>query len=124
MTADAPSGAGTTGVPPELAASRAAQAEEPGRITLIDLDPDDGSLEGTQVALDPEGASASAVPVTTAGGEDSVRAALASGEPEVAVRGGRLFASRMTHVESPVPNGEAFPALRAGGKDADNSAGP
>ncbi|MEZ7125719.1 SDR family NAD(P)-dependent oxidoreductase [Nonomuraea sp. AD125B] len=87
---------------------RAAQAEEPGRITLIDLDPE---LEGAQ---------ASAVPVTTDGGEDGlqggVRTALALGEPEVALRGGRLWASRMTHIASP---GGAFPSPGAAGQDAD-----
>ncbi|MEU6731564.1 type I polyketide synthase [Nonomuraea wenchangensis] len=93
---------------------RAAQAEEPGRITLIDLDPE---LPGTQ------GASASAVPVTIDGGEDGlpggVRAALALGEPEVALRGGRLWASRMTHIASPDPDGGAFPSPGAAGQDAD-----
>ncbi|MGW2149808.1 SDR family NAD(P)-dependent oxidoreductase [Nonomuraea bangladeshensis] len=87
---------------------RAAQAEEPGRITLIDLDPE---LEGAQ---------ASAVPVTIDGGEDGlqggVRTALALGEPEVALRGGRLWASRMTHIASP---GGAFPPPGAAGQDAD-----
>ncbi|MGA4991470.1 SDR family NAD(P)-dependent oxidoreductase [Nonomuraea bangladeshensis] len=87
---------------------RAAQAEEPGRITLIDLDPE---LEGAQ---------ASAVPVTIDGGEDGlqggVRTALALGEPEVALRGGRLWASRMTHIASP---GGAFPSPGAAGQDAD-----
>ncbi|MET8993450.1 type I polyketide synthase, partial [Nonomuraea wenchangensis] len=103
---------------------RAAQAEEPGRITLIDLDPE---LEGAQSALGTERASASAVPVTIDGGEDGladgVRAALALGEPEVALRGGQLWASRMTHLASPDPDGGASPspgaAGQAGGKDAD-----
>ncbi|WP_240778138.1 acyltransferase domain-containing protein, partial [Nonomuraea basaltis] len=106
---------------------RAAQAEEPGRITLIDLDPDDGSLEGAQIALGGEGASASAMPVITVGGEDrlagGVRAALACGEPEVALRGGRLWGSRMTQAASPDPDGGASSSLGAagqvGGKDAD-----
>ncbi|MFF0772382.1 SDR family NAD(P)-dependent oxidoreductase [Nonomuraea wenchangensis] len=103
---------------------RAAQAEEPGRITLIDLDPE---LEGAQSALGTEGASASAVPVTIDGGEDGlaggVRAALALGEPEVALRGGQLWASRMTHLASPDPDGGSSPspgaAGQVGGKDAD-----
>ncbi|MEU4510446.1 type I polyketide synthase [Nonomuraea wenchangensis] len=93
---------------------RAAQAEEPGRITLIDLDPE---LEGAQ------GASTSAVPVAIDGGEDGlaggVRAALALGEPEVALRGGRLWASRMTHLTSPDPDGGASPSPGAAGQDTD-----
>ncbi|MEV5561246.1 type I polyketide synthase [Nonomuraea wenchangensis] len=99
---------------------RAAQAEEPGRITLIDLDPE---AEDAQAALGEEGASASAVPVTINGSEDGlsggVRAALATGEPEVALRGGRLWASRMTHIASPDQDGGAFSPGQVGGKDAD-----
>ncbi|MEV4547948.1 type I polyketide synthase [Nonomuraea wenchangensis] len=53
---------------------RAAQSEEPGRITLVDLDPD---LAGAQVT---DGMSA---------------AALRSGEPQVALRGDRLWAPRL-----------------------------
>ncbi|MET8146681.1 type I polyketide synthase, partial [Sphaerisporangium sp. NPDC005288] len=105
---------------------RAAQAEEPGRITLIDLDPDDVSLEDAQVALGPDGASASAVPAAADGGEDGfadgVRAALARGEPEVAVRGGRLWVSRMTHLASPGPEGgisSSGEAGQVGGADAE-----
>ncbi|MFC7388448.1 acyltransferase domain-containing protein, partial [Sphaerisporangium rhizosphaerae] len=105
---------------------RAAQAEEPGRITLIDLDPDDVSLEDAQVALGPEGVSASAVPAAVDGGEDGfaggVRAALACGEPEVAVRGGRLWVSRMTHLASPGPEGgisSSGEAGQVGGEDAE-----
>ncbi|MET8993151.1 type I polyketide synthase [Nonomuraea wenchangensis] len=53
---------------------RAAQSEEPGRITLIDLDPD---LPGAQVT------------------DDTSAAALRSGEPQVALRGDRLWAPRL-----------------------------
>ncbi|MED7930608.1 type I polyketide synthase [Nonomuraea sp. LP-02] len=53
---------------------RAAQSEEPGRITLIDLDPD---LPGAQVT------------------DDASAAALRSGEPQVALRGDRLWAPRL-----------------------------
>ena len=99
---------------------RAAQAEEPGRITLVDLDPE---AQDAQAAFGEEGASASAVPVTIDGSEDGlsggVRAALASGEPEVALRDGRLWASRMTHITSPDPDGGAFSPGKVGGKDAD-----
>ncbi|WP_378789687.1 SDR family NAD(P)-dependent oxidoreductase [Nonomuraea fastidiosa] len=66
---------------------RAAQAEDPGRITLIDLAPN---------ALSKNGASAGDDNLLTA----DVRAALASGEPEVALRHGRLWVSRMTHATS------------------------
>ncbi|SDL53403.1 type I polyketide synthase, partial [Nonomuraea jiangxiensis] len=63
---------------------RAAQAEEPGRITLIDLDPrqqsarDAASSGGTPVAPDGETA-----------------ALLRSGEPQVALRDDRLWAPRL-----------------------------
>ncbi|MEU6731570.1 type I polyketide synthase, partial [Nonomuraea wenchangensis] len=53
---------------------RAAQSEEPGRITLIDLDPD---LAGAQVT------------------DSASAAALRSGEPQVALRGDRLWAPRL-----------------------------
>ncbi|MFG1701543.1 SDR family NAD(P)-dependent oxidoreductase, partial [Nonomuraea sp. NPDC049309] len=66
---------------------RAAQAEDPGRITLIDLAPN---------TLGANGASAGDENLLTA----DVRAALVSGEPEVALRGGRLWVSRMTHAPS------------------------
>ncbi|MEV4117201.1 SDR family NAD(P)-dependent oxidoreductase, partial [Nonomuraea sp. NPDC049695] len=91
---------------------RAAQSEEPGRITLIDLDPNDSVLEDdAQVAPGSEGASASSVPAGVDGGgdglADGVRAALASGEPEVALRGGGLWVPRLSHVESVDPDGGA-----------------
>ncbi|MFG1693936.1 SDR family NAD(P)-dependent oxidoreductase, partial [Nonomuraea sp. NPDC049309] len=63
---------------------RAAQAEEPGRITLVDVE---------------------------AAGDD-VAAALASGEPEVALRGGRVWVPRLKRVEPsspPVPDGAVWP---------------
>ncbi|MFF0772383.1 SDR family NAD(P)-dependent oxidoreductase [Nonomuraea wenchangensis] len=53
---------------------RAAQSEEPGRITLIDLDPD---LPGAQVT------------------DDASAAALRSGEPQVALRGDRPWVPRL-----------------------------
>ncbi|MFC7386748.1 type I polyketide synthase, partial [Sphaerisporangium rhizosphaerae] len=88
---------------------RAAQSEEPGRITLVDLEPGEGSLEGVRAALGSDGASASAVPAAVDGGEDGfaggVRAALACGEPEVAVRGGGLWVPRLSHVDSVDPEG-------------------
>ncbi|WP_202639007.1 acyltransferase domain-containing protein, partial [Bailinhaonella thermotolerans] len=67
---------------------RSAQAEEPGRITLVDLDPDDAA----PAALDPDEPSAGAVPDEDL--PEGVRAALACGEPEVAVRGGRVWVPR------------------------------
>ncbi|WP_433274721.1 SDR family NAD(P)-dependent oxidoreductase [Actinosynnema sp. CS-041913] len=68
---------------PDLAAApvwglvRSAQAENPGRVVLVDLDP--------------------------AGGPDDVADALATGEPQVAVRGGGLLAPRLTRA---IPAGE------------------
>ncbi|MEV5556853.1 type I polyketide synthase [Nonomuraea wenchangensis] len=56
---------------------RAAQAENPGRIALVDLETDSGEVA------------------------DAVAAALASGEPEVALRGGRLWVPRLRRVTSP-----------------------
>ncbi|MEV5330057.1 type I polyketide synthase [Nonomuraea sp. NPDC052634] len=55
---------------------RAAQAENPGRITLVDVE--------------------------SAG--DGVAAALASGEPEVALRGGRVWVPRLKRVEPSSPS--------------------
>jgi thioesterase domain-containing protein/acyl carrier protein len=69
---------------------RAAQAEEPGRITLIDLGPgqqsarDAASSGGTPVVPTPDGASAA-----------EVAAVLRSGEPQVALRDDRLWAPRL-----------------------------
>ncbi|MGW4644904.1 SDR family NAD(P)-dependent oxidoreductase, partial [Sphaerisporangium sp. NPDC004334] len=104
---------------------RAAQSEEPGRITLVDLEPGEGSLEGVRVALGSDGASASAVPAAVDGGEErlagGVRAALACGEPEVAVRGDALWVPRLSHVSSVDPEGGASTpggAGQAGGADA------
>ncbi|WP_410586252.1 type I polyketide synthase [Amycolatopsis sp. lyj-23] len=54
---------------------RAAQAEHPGRFVLLDLDPD----------LEADAASAAMIP-----------AALATGEPQLAIRGGGLLAARLT----------------------------
>ncbi|MET8162617.1 type I polyketide synthase, partial [Sphaerisporangium sp. NPDC005289] len=96
---------------------RAAQSEEPGRITLVDLEGDTETAPG-EVA--PAGAS-----LGRSGDEvtDAVAAALACGEPEAAVRGGRLWVSRMTHVASPDLDGGVFPSLgeagQVGGEDAE-----
>ncbi|WP_202638982.1 type I polyketide synthase [Bailinhaonella thermotolerans] len=61
---------------------RSAQAEEPGRITLVDLDPGGDPPSGPD-------------PVVTA--------ALGRGEPEVAVRGGRMWVPRLTRAEPSTP---------------------
>ncbi|MFC7382686.1 type I polyketide synthase, partial [Sphaerisporangium rhizosphaerae] len=95
---------------------RAAQSEEPGRITLVDLESDTETAPG-EVA--PAGAS-----LGRRGDEvtDAVAAALACGEPEVAVRGGRLWVSRMTHLASPGPEGgisSSGEAGQVGGEDAE-----
>ncbi|MER6448188.1 type I polyketide synthase [Streptomyces venezuelae] len=61
---------------------RSAQSENPGRIVLVDVDADGDLREG-------------------------VSAALASGEPEVAVRGGALLVPRLARAAAPV--GEPVP---------------
>ncbi|WP_276615497.1 type I polyketide synthase, partial [Nonomuraea basaltis] len=97
---------------------RAAQAEHPGRITLVDLETDAETAPG-EVAL--AGASLGR---SGDGVADAVAAALACGEPEVALRGGRLWVPRLGRVVSPgledvasswlAPGG----AGRVGGEDA------
>ncbi|MFF0772390.1 SDR family NAD(P)-dependent oxidoreductase [Nonomuraea wenchangensis] len=66
---------------------RAAQAENPGRITLVDLDTGAETAAGEVASLSRSG--------------DAVAAALASGEPEVALRGGQLWVPRLRRVASP-----------------------
>nr|AXL06588.1 polyketide synthase [uncultured bacterium] len=63
---------------------RAAQAENPDRIVLVDLDP--ASLDGAEAVLGP---------------------VLASGEPQVAVRGGALSVPRLTRAIGDVPGAPA-----------------
>ncbi|MFC7388444.1 acyltransferase domain-containing protein, partial [Sphaerisporangium rhizosphaerae] len=72
---------------------RAAQAEEPGRITLIDLDPDDVSLEDAQVAAASDDASDAQAAKRAKAAEAA--AVLRSGEPQVALRGDRLLTPRL-----------------------------
>ncbi|MFH8520604.1 type I polyketide synthase [Streptomyces gelaticus] len=60
---------------------RSAQSENPGRFVLLDLDPED---------LDPE---------------DLLRAAVASGEPQLALRGDTLFVPRLVRTEPEGPKG-------------------
>ncbi|MFH7600573.1 type I polyketide synthase, partial [Streptomyces racemochromogenes] len=76
---------------------RTAQSENPGRFVLLDLEP----------GLDPDAGP----------GREALRAALATGEPQLAVRGGRLLLPRLTAHTAPTdrPAGEAprrgtFPA--------------
>ncbi|MFD7864118.1 SDR family NAD(P)-dependent oxidoreductase [Streptomyces sp. NPDC059783] len=64
---------------------RAAQAENPGRIVLLDADPATG--------------------IDTAGLPDAVGAALAQGEPELALRDGRFLIPRL--VRTAVPEADA-----------------
>ncbi|MEU6730440.1 beta-ketoacyl synthase N-terminal-like domain-containing protein, partial [Nonomuraea wenchangensis] len=66
---------------------RAAQAENPGRITLVDLETGAETAAGEVASLSRSG--------------DAVAAALASGEPEVALRGGQLWVPRLRRVASP-----------------------
>ncbi|TMR89196.1 type I polyketide synthase, partial [Nonomuraea basaltis] len=98
---------------------RAAQAEEPGRITLIDLAPRQQSARdaagGTPAAPAPDGASAPAPDGASAPAPDGASAAeaaavLRSGEPQVALRGDRLWVPRLERArlgEEPVA---AWPA--------------
>nr|UTI67673.1 AptF1 [Actinoallomurus sp. ID145808] len=63
---------------------RSAQAENPGSFVLVDLDGEPGAVQ-------------------------AIPRALASGEPEVAVRGGRVFASRMVRATAGTrPSGGAW----------------
>ncbi|MGY0055446.1 SDR family NAD(P)-dependent oxidoreductase [Streptomyces sp. LZ34] len=79
---------------------RSAQSEHPGRFVLLDLDLDlDLDLEP---APDLDGGK---VPETV------VSAALACGEPQIAVRANRLLVPRLTRVPAPVP------AIEAAGQD-------
>ncbi|WP_018505730.1 type I polyketide synthase [Parafrankia discariae] len=59
---------------------RSAQSEHPGRFVLLDLDGDEAAAVGSQGAADPSAA---------------VAAALASREPQLALRAGRAFAPRL-----------------------------
>ncbi|MEV4117165.1 SDR family NAD(P)-dependent oxidoreductase, partial [Nonomuraea sp. NPDC049695] len=88
---------------------RAAQAEHPGRITLVDLETDAETAPG-EVAL------AGASPGRSGDGvADAVAAALACGEPEVALRGGRLWVPRLRRVASPGREDAASSGLAPGG---------
>ncbi|MEU2064798.1 type I polyketide synthase [Streptomyces sp. NPDC013455] len=94
-TATDPGGAAVWGL------IRAAQAENPDQIVLLDTDP--GTDPGTGAAPDPgEG------PGTDPGTEPAdpgalLGAVLATGEPQVAVRGGALYVPRLTRAASAAP---------------------
>ncbi|AZS88802.1 SDR family NAD(P)-dependent oxidoreductase [Streptomyces griseoviridis] len=68
---------------------RAAQSEHPGRLVLLDLDPDDGT--------------------EPAAAETLVAAALATGEPQLAVRAGRMTVPRI--VRDPAAGPRTAPPL-------------
>jgi len=68
---------------------RSAQAESPERLVLVDLDREEVSV-------------------------DLLGAALASGEPQLALRGGRLLVARLARV--PTEGGEAPPSASEGGE--------
>ncbi|MFK0259517.1 beta-ketoacyl synthase N-terminal-like domain-containing protein, partial [Streptomyces sp. NPDC090445] len=72
---------------------RSAQSENPGRIVLVDLDPalDLGADSDTDVA-------------------EGLSAALATGEPEVAVRAGRVLAPRLARAEAAADAAAAWDA--------------
>ncbi|MGW0940594.1 SDR family NAD(P)-dependent oxidoreductase, partial [Streptomyces sp. NPDC002666] len=84
---------------------RAAQAENPGRIVLADLE---GSADGSGSPA-PSSAPSPASPFASSSAADVLRGAVqfavASGESEVAVRGGRVRVPRLVRVvsEAPVP---------------------
>ncbi|MEV7547054.1 SDR family NAD(P)-dependent oxidoreductase, partial [Streptomyces sp. NPDC089915] len=73
---------------------RTAQSENPGRFVLLDLEP----------GLDPDAGP----------GREALRAALATGEPQLAVRGETILLPRLTaHTDRPAdgpPRGQTFPA--------------
>ncbi|ATL26224.1 Malonyl CoA-acyl carrier protein transacylase [Streptomyces formicae] len=66
---------------------RSVQAERPGRVTLLDLDPDFAQ----DLTADPESAGPT---------RDAVRTALASQEPQLAVRQGAVYTARLTRAAS------------------------
>ncbi|WP_228122634.1 type I polyketide synthase [Saccharothrix syringae] len=71
---------------------RSAQSENPDRVILVE-----------QASAGPESVGARST-------EALVRAAIASGEPEVSVRGGRLWSPRLTRAAAEAPPGPAGPA--------------
>ncbi|WP_348650102.1 SDR family NAD(P)-dependent oxidoreductase [Solwaraspora sp. WMMA2080] len=87
---------------------RSAQAEHPDRFLLVDADPVDRT--------DPSGVSGVAATGDTPADADTVAAAvaaaLAAGEPQVAVRGGTAHAARLAHLPAA---GNARPVLDPAG---------
>uniref|UniRef100_UPI00035D753A type I polyketide synthase n=1 Tax=Streptomyces sp. TOR3209 TaxID=1073567 RepID=UPI00035D753A len=98
----------TDGADPAAAAVwglvRAAQAEHPGRFTLLDLEP---------AATGPAGATD---PAAAPDGTPALRAAARSDEPQLALRAGRLLAPRL--VRTPVPGTPASTDAPAPGAPA------
>ncbi|MES4909438.1 MULTISPECIES: type I polyketide synthase, partial [unclassified Streptomyces] len=83
-----------------------AQAEHPGRIVLADLTGTGTSGDGTSGdGPDGEGTGTSGDGTGDSGPADAaaLRGALASGEPRVAVRGGEVYAPRLTRLAAPRP---------------------
>ncbi|MFG2098952.1 type I polyketide synthase, partial [Streptomyces sp. NPDC048612] len=70
---------------------RSAQAEHPGRITLVDLEP--GTEPARTAASDTDAA--------------AVLAAVAAGEPQLAVRAGTFLLPRLTHASEPAVRPDA-----------------
>ncbi|MCE7549297.1 type I polyketide synthase, partial [Streptomyces thermodiastaticus] len=100
--------------PADLAAAavrgllRSAQSEAGGRIVLVDADPSDDLSDDPLSSRpvpdqDPAGTAVAGVPSAL------LASLLASGEPEVAVRHGRLLVPRLARVRRPAP--AATPAL-------------
>ncbi|MGW0608878.1 SDR family NAD(P)-dependent oxidoreductase, partial [Streptomyces sp. NPDC002640] len=111
---------------PDLAVSpvwgllRSAQSEHPGRFVLLDMDVDvDGDGDGAEGERAAEGRCTAVVPVLTG---DSLVTAVATGEPQLALRDGVLLAPRLVraadaatrHVEPSAPAGTGSPLDPAG----------
>ena len=79
---------------------RAARAEHPGRFLLLDAGADAGTGTGTDADAD-------------AASRDAVAGALASGEPELALRGGQAYVPRLGRLAIEPPGGA--PALDPAG---------
>ncbi|OKH93979.1 type I polyketide synthase [Streptomyces uncialis] len=79
---------------------RSAQTEHPDRIVLVDLE----SSEGTESARSTDGTGPDELPI------ELFAKALASGEPAIAVRGGRLLAPRLRPADAVDATGVRVPA--------------
>ncbi|MFE2447371.1 SDR family NAD(P)-dependent oxidoreductase, partial [Streptomyces sp. NPDC059426] len=90
---------------------RSAETENPGRFVLVDVD---GAAEAAGTAEAAGSAGAAEVADTFA---DALSDALATGEPELALRAGRALAPRLARATAPAPgnDSDATPAFDADG---------